>query len=113
MLGVNAMHALNRFLCFRRRRKLIINMDAPNHQYSIFQLDLASDFGGQMFVARVYLARLQRASKGTGESTTGCGHHVVKRGRVRLNNLRVDAVVLRYRTMDAKAHRLWLGWQVG
>jgi len=113
MLGVNAMNALNRFLRFRRRREVINNMNAPDHQYSIFQLDLASDFGRQMFVARVYLARLQRASEGTNESTTGSRYHVVKRGRVWLNNLRVDAVVLCYRTMDAKAHRLWLGWQVG
>jgi hypothetical protein len=107
------MHALNRFPRFQRHRELINNMNAPDHQYSVFQLDLAADFGRQMFVARVYLARLQRASEGTAESTTDSRHHVVKRGRVWLNNSQVDAVVLCYRTMDAKAYRLWLGWQVG
>ena len=113
MLGVNAVHALNRFPRFQGPGDVINNMNAPDHKHTVFRLDLAPDLSRQMFIARVDLARLQRASEGTGESTTRSGNDVVKRGRVWLDNLRVDAVVLSYRTMHAEAHRLSLGWQIG
>ncbi len=113
MLGVNAVHAVNGFPSFQRRSEVINNMNASDHQYAIFCLDLASDFGRQLFIAGVDLARFQRASEGAGESTTGRSNDKVQRGRVWLGNLRADSVVFGNRTVHAKEHRLRLGWQVG
>ncbi len=113
MLGMNAMHALNRVSRFRRRCEVIKNMNAPDHQYAIFQLDLASYFSRQLFVACVYLARLQRTSEGAGESTTCSGNNVVECGRVWFSDFWSDTIVFSNGTVHAEAHRLWFGRQVG
>lgn len=106
MLSVNAVHALDRFSRFCGRLDVVNNMNATDHKHAVFGLDFASDFRRQMFIACVDLARLQRASEGARESTTGRGDDVVKRGRMGLGNLGVDLVVFSNRTMHAEAHRL-------
>ncbi len=108
MLGVKAVYALNDFPGFRWRDNMINNVNAPDHRHAVFRLDFASDVSRQLFIACVDIARLQRASKSAGESTTGSGNDVVKRGCVWLDNFRLEAVVFSNRTMHAEADRLWL-----
>jgi hypothetical protein len=110
---MHAVHTLNYFLRLCRRVEMINDMNAPNHQDPIFGFNFASDLSGQILIARINFACLQRASESAGESTTGSGYNVIKRCSVRLNYLRPDTIVLGNRTMHAEVHRIGLGWQVG
>src|SRR5260370_25191040 len=61
-------------------REVIAHMDALDHEHLVLQHDDAFGIRGQPTLARVDPARLQRANKGSRESTGGRGHHVVERG---------------------------------
>jgi hypothetical protein len=66
-----------------------------------------------MLVARVNLARLQRASKGACESATGGGDDIVEGCRVRLSDFRADAVMFGDGAVDAEMHRFRFGREIG
>ena len=109
------MHAVCAFDCFSRASlsdDVVDDVDAPYHKHTIFGLYLAPDFSRQMFIARIDLARLQRAPEGADQSTAGGGHNIVERRRMRLGNLRADAVVLGDGPMHAESHRLPLRRQI-
>lgn len=81
MYTVDSLYCLAR-LCWRS--KVIDNMDAAYHKDFVLCLDLASYISIQIPVARIDLARLQRASKRAGQSAAGSSHDIIKCGCVRL-----------------------------
>lgn len=102
------MHALDCFLRVRRCREVIDDVDAADHQHAPFRLNVAPHFCRQMFIARIYLTRLQRAPEGANQSTSGSGDNVIKRRRVRLGDIRANAVVLGDGSVHAEPY--WLSF---
>ncbi len=102
------MHTLDGFSRFRRCRQVIEDVNAPDHQHVIFRLDLASYFRRQVFIARIYFTRLQRAPEGADQSTSGSGDDIIKRRCVRLGDFRANAVVLGDGSVNAEPY--WLSF---
>jgi hypothetical protein len=87
-------------------------VDALNHKHALFLLDLADCFGHQPVNRRRDLTRLQRASKGSGQSTGGPGDDVVERRRMGREGIRRYFIVLGDSAVDAEDHRLGFGRQI-
>ena len=85
------------------------DMNTPEHQHAVLDLDFAVCHGVQATPACDDLARLQRAPKGTEQSTTSRGDDIVDRGRMGISHLAFDAVMTSNRPMRAKAYRFWFG----
>jgi hypothetical protein len=80
-------------------------MDTPDHQNPVFFFDFTYGFTDKPVYRRGDLTRLQRASKGAGESTGGGRDDVIERGRMRREGLGRHFVVLGDRAVNAKDHR--------
>jgi hypothetical protein len=87
-------------------------VDALDYEDAFLLLDFADGFGNEPVNRRGDLTRLQRASKGSGESTRGPGDDVVERGRVGREGVRRHFVVLGDCSVDAEDYGLRLGRQV-
>ncbi len=66
---------------------VVFDPDTGDGDRAVDLLDVALDLGGQLVRMTRNLARLQRASQGSGQSTAGGRDHVVERGRQRLRGL--------------------------
>ena len=88
-------------------------MNSTDYEDSIFLLHLARSVSPKQTLARRNLTRLQRASKGSDQSTYGRCHDVIERRRMRLK-VRGSAfeIVLCDGSVDAEGHRLLFGRQV-
>ena len=87
-------------------------MDAADHQNSVLFLDFAYSLADEPVYRSRDLTRLQRASKGAGESTGGGGDDVIESGRVRREGFGRHFVVLRDGAVNAKDNRRRFGRQV-
>src|SRR5215510_8300761 len=58
------------------------DVNAPNHQHTLFTFNFAADTGCEPAVARVNFARFQRAAESSQHSAGRGGHDVVDRGSV-------------------------------
>jgi hypothetical protein len=87
-------------------RQPVVDADPLEDEHSVLVLDLT--FG--LDVVRAALdfdpTRLQRAREGARQSPGGSSDHIVERGRLGREPLRIDAVVLGHFGMHAEAHRL-------
>ena len=81
-------------------------MDAPNHEHAFVLLDFTYSLGHQPVNRRGNLTRLQRASKGSGESTGGCRDNIVESRRMRRKSIRRNLIVFCDRAMHAEDYRL-------
>ena len=81
------------------------DMNPPDHQHAILDFYFAVRDGFESVPACHDLARLQRATQGTEQSTTSRCDHIVDRGRVRIGHLARYAVVTGNRPVRAKANR--------
>ena len=81
------------------------HMDPPDDQDIIFQFDFADGLRREPAIRSVDLTRLQRASKGSGESTRGCRDNIIERSRMGLQYIRRDLVVLGDCAVYAENHR--------
>jgi hypothetical protein len=88
-------------------------MDAPNHQDTVFFFDFADAFGYQPVYGSGDLTRLQRASKGSSESTGGCRDDVIQSGSMRREGVRRYFIVLSDGAVYAKQYRFGFRRQVG
>jgi len=79
-----------------------LDMNPFDDQHVPFQLHFAGGFRDELPGGRGDLTRLQRASKGPGQSTRRGGHQVVERGGVRLVSAGLGAVVLGDRAMGTE-----------
>src|SRR6202007_2147705 len=83
------------------------NVNAADHQDTIFLLHLSGYICRKLPVARVNLARFQRASEGTHHSTSRRRDHVVDSGSMRLLQFSgIHFIVLRDRSMNTVNNRL-------
>ena len=89
-----------------------LGMNAPDDQYTVFHFDFAHCIRGQAIVRSRDLTRLQRASKGAGQSTGRRRDDVVQCGRVRLQRPVRHLVVLGHGAVHSENHRLALGRQI-
>lgn len=76
-------------------------------------LDFSDGFGFQIPVTRIDATRLQRASKGPGQSTARSGHYVVKCGGIGWVLIGRDSVMLGYLRVHAECHRLFMCGEPG
>ena len=93
-VGVQTKHPLDRGQLAFVGGQPVGDMDAPDDQDLVLQLDLADRVCLETTVSGGDAARLQRAPEGSGQSAGGRGHQVVQGGGVRLTVLGVGAVVL-------------------
>lgn len=87
------MHSFDGGAIFGGHFEMIRHMNALDYQDATVFFDLALAFRHQKTFASGYFARCQRASKGTRQSTSGRGDHVVDGRRVRLMYVLVHAVM--------------------
>ncbi len=113
MFRENSVYALRRLLLGTSGLERESNVDSADHQDVALQLDLADRLSGQTIIGSGDLARFQRASKSSSQSTRGCGNHVVERGGMRLVRVRRHLVVLGDGSMNAKDDGLLLGGKKG
>ena len=91
---------------FFRRAQVIGDMNALYHQHFVFLLDFADYLRYEIAVARPDLTRFQRASKGAGESATGCGDEIIEGCGMGFVLRHVHAIAFGDLRMDAKENRL-------
>ena len=84
-------------------------MDSLDHQNAVFLLDFPGRVSNQLVYGCRNLTRLQRASKGSGQSTGGGRHDVIESGGVRRKSIRRDFVVLGDGAVNAENYRVGLG----
>jgi hypothetical protein len=93
--------------------KQVVNMNSVNYQNPLIGFNFPSHFGTQPAVARIYLARFQRAPEGSDHSTTKGGHDIIKRCRMRFGQFSwIQAIMLSNGSMNAENYWLLLPWQV-
>jgi hypothetical protein len=111
--GVYPVDSFDLVVRFHWRSQTIGDVNAPDDQYVVFRLDLSCYFRCQSSVARVNLARLQRAPESTSQSTGGSSDDVINGCGVRLRyQLRIYAIVFGDGPVHPEADRLRFGWQV-
>jgi hypothetical protein len=72
----------------------------------IFEFDLAGRLRDQPRIRRIDLTRLQRASKGSGQSTGGGRDYIVQSRGVRFQDIRWNLVVFGDRAVNTEDHGL-------
>ena len=87
-------------------------MDAPYYEHTFVLLDFTHSLGHKPVDRRGNLTRLQRASKGSGESTSRRGDDIVERGGMRREGIRRNLIMLGDCAMDSEDHRRRLRGQI-
>lgn len=94
--------------------EVVRRVDALDHDHAVvLGLDLAGDLTEQVALTGWDLTRLQRASKGAGQSAAGGGDDVVERRRALGLGSGRNAVVLGDAGVDTEHHGLRLGRDMG
>ena len=93
------MHSLGRLLVLGTRLQAQDYVNAPDDQHSILGLHFTRRIRRQLPRRGINLTRLQRASKGPGESARRCRDDVVQRGGMGFEDIGRHFVVLRHRAM--------------
>ena len=112
-LGVHSVHALRGRPVLFVRLQFQLYVDALDDEHAVLFFDFACGFSGQPVDGCGNLTRLQRASKGAGQSTGGRGDDVVESGGVGWGGFRRYFVVFGDGAVDSENHRLRFGRQVG
>ncbi len=100
-------------LLFRRTTpQLVADPNALDDEHAVLDLDIPLGLGGEMSLASVDLARLQRATQRAGESTCRGGDHVIERCRMRLELAGFRPVMRRHLVVHAERNRLGLSREV-
>ena len=96
-------------LLFRRTTpQLVADPNALDDEHAVLDLDIPLGLGGEMSLAGVDLARLQRATQRAGESTCCRRDHVIERCGVRLEGAGLRPVMFRHLVVHAERNRLGL-----
>jgi hypothetical protein len=74
--------------------QVIRYVNAPYNQHIALLFDLADRLRGESSFPSRNIARLQRASQGTRQSTSGCGYEIVQGCGVRFEDLWIHTVML-------------------
>jgi hypothetical protein len=101
-------HPLRRPVVFVFAFQLEPHVNAPQNQHIVLFLDLTGRLARQASLAGRNFTRLQRASKGAGESTRSSRDDVIERRRVWFQVRRRCLEIVRgYRAMDPEQNRVW------
>jgi hypothetical protein len=95
------------------RLQMQADVNPPDYQHAFIELNFADGFGNQPAIRGRNVARLQRASKRSGESTCGGCDDIVQGRGMFLERAGRQLIVLRHRAVDAKSHRFALHRQPG
>ena len=96
-------------LLFRRTTpQLVADPNALDDEHAVLDLDVPLRLGGEMSLAGVDLARLQRATQRAGESTCRRRDHVIERRGVRLEGTGLRSIMLRHLVVYTECNRLGL-----
>ena len=107
-LGKEAVHPLGGLPLLRSALQGELHMDAPDDEGLAVQLHLSGGVRDELPGGCGDLARLQRASVGSDQSTRGGRHYVIQGGRMRLVCAGLGSVMDGHRPMRAELHRLLL-----
>ena len=107
------MHSLGRLPVLGSRPQAQDYVNAPDDQHSILGLHFTRRIRRQLPRRGINLTRLQRASKGPGESARRCRDDVVQRGRMGFEDIGRHFVVLRHRTVYSEENGGLLRGQPG
>jgi hypothetical protein len=106
-ISVHLVHPLGGLAVGRVQLQVVVHVDAFDDQHAAVRLDLAAGFGNQFSIACRDLARLQRTTKGAGQSAGGGRHHIIQRGGMGFMDVGIDTVVLGDFGMHSKKNRVW------
>ena len=110
---MDAVSADCRLALLRQQSQMIGHVDAPNYEHATLSFNLTYGFRRESAFTRWYLARLQRAPEGAGQSASSCGDKIIEGGGVRSMHLGIDPIVLSHLRMNAKEDGFWLDGEVG
>jgi hypothetical protein len=110
--GVHAVDPLHRSPVLLVRLEPHPHVDALDHEDTFLFLDFTDGLCYQPVNRRRDLTRLQRASKGSGESTGGRGDDVVERRRMGREGIRRYLIVFGDGSVNSEDHRLRFRGQV-
>lgn len=82
-----------------------LHVNAADHENAFLCFDLAYGLRREAFRRSIDFTRLQRASEGSGQSTSRRGDYIIERRRVWLEDVGRYLVMLRYGAMHAKQDR--------
>ena len=99
-LVVNRVNALDGLAVRTGSGQVVDDVDALDDQDFLFELDFARDVGGQLVDSD--LARCQRASEGSRQSTGGRCDNIVPSCGMGLQHVRWNSVMFRHRAVDTK-----------
>ena len=107
---MESVYPLDRIAVFGGGPQMIGHVNTPQDEHIVvrIRLHLAADVSGELAVAGIDSARLQRAPEGTGQSATGGGRHVVDSRGVGIGHVGAHFVVLGDLAVDAERHGLAL-----
>ena len=88
------------------------HMNAADHEYIVLEFYLTQCFPNQAFVWCIDLTRLQRASKGSRQSTCRGSNNVIKRCGAGFRDSWRNSVMLGDGAVDAENDRLRLGREI-
>lgn len=97
----------------RQGSEIVGDLYSLDHQRLALQPDFSRDLGRKVSFCQRNAARLQRASKGAGQSPAGGCYDVVECRRLRRKGGRIDSVVLRNLGVDTEHRRLSRSRKIG
>ena len=112
LIRKDAMHASGSLAVSLGSPQTKSHVNTADHEHMLLQFDLAHCLSHQASGGRIDLTRLQRASKGSYQSTRSRSDDVIEGGGTGLRNIRGDFIVLGDRAVDAKDYRFRFGRQI-
>ena len=82
-------------------------VNPAQHEYIVIQFNLPDRISYQTSAGRVDLARLQRTSKCSCESTSGRSHYVIECSGMRFSNMNGNLIMSSHRPVDAEKYGCW------
>jgi hypothetical protein len=96
-----------------RKAQMVRYVNAPHYQHILLFFNLTDRLRDEPTFSSRNIARLQRASQGTSQSTGGCGHEIVQGRGVGFENLWIDTVMFGDLRVNAEVDRFRLYRQIG
>ena len=105
---MDPVNPFNRLPLVRRRSELIAYVNASDHKHVAIELNFSGCFRSKPVIASIDLARLQRASECSCESTGGRGNDIIQGRGMRWISIRGNLVMFSDLGMYAEDDRLFL-----
>jgi hypothetical protein len=110
---VKAIYTLDYFAIGRIGLESVVDVYAAYHQHFAIQFNFPGSGRIEKAFAGRNVTRFQRASKGSGQSTSRCGYHVVQGCGMGIVDSRIVPVVGGHLRMGSEKDRFFINGQVG